>query len=664
MDKKAPRSPRLSGQGGPAPYAILLAAAATLAAAPARAADPPTPPTLLVSSTPDEPREGQAKKVVRLRPNVAGQRVYLWVNNPGEDDVKVSVALRGPAPRGTGHKEVLRSKPVTVKAGKTESVAFDGPAPPAAPAGQPPAPAGLELTGLPSAYELVLLDGEGKEVPKSARRVELMQPSDYVDVPTVVFDGNTRTLRVSVTAGKDFAGPEALVELVVSPKDIPGLIDDPDKDGTYERNLTAPGDKVELIARNLRFDERKQGTTANGLVSVTVDGYERAFLFRTTFRLDGGANRGDRISGPVVGLHWPRYQPPGPACHVRLDVDNAPPDSTVELALKHGEEGQAFAKDDLKLLRAPREQHVWVAPAEGGLAFETRVRDWGTDMDSRGLYKEHALRVRLLKQGGAPVEIFDARDLDEARPAATKSIDVPVTFDATPADIKSFGVQLTKQEKGQPVSFVATRDTPKADNQMLPGAPLRLVLKAADPESGIKKVVFFLGKPAADPKTPGTLNVPDMVPTVPGKPDDRDPTTWRAELQPPPTDPKGGAVTISAQVTNGAGQNSFGTIEIKLVPPPAPPPPGPPPKPSIEGTVVDTAGRGQPKLPVTLIDSQNIVRDTQTTDASGKFVFKNVPPGAYRVSSRKTANNTSGSTAVEVAEGEKKTGVEIKLSIR
>jgi hypothetical protein len=117
------------------------------------------------------------------------------------------------------------------------------------------------------------------------------------------------------------------------------------------------------------------------------------------------------------------------------------------------------------------------------------------------------------------------------------------------------------------------------------------------------------------------------------------------------------------QATNGPGIKSFGTIEIQLVPPP-PATQAPPPKPSIEGTVVDGAGRGQPKLQVTLTDAQNVVRDTQTTDASGNFVFKNVPPGAYRVSSRKTANNTSGSTAVEVAEGEKKTGVEIKLGLR
>jgi hypothetical protein len=656
MDKTCTPVPVRRGRGGPAlPGALLTAAVVLLGAAPAWAQ-----PTLLVTDLPGIPRE--SKPSVRLRPNVAGQRAYLFVRNPGQDDVTVSVALRST----DGSTEVLRSKPLTVKPDRTEPVVFDGAAPaaatpPAAPAaaGQPPAPPpGIELKGPPFHYEFVLLGADGKPVANSGRPVQLLRPQDYVDPPRVTFDGNTRELRVSVTAKRNFSGPRAPVALVLSPAHVPGLIESPDKAGTYLRHLTGPEKTVDLVARNLQFDKKR--TTENGLVFVNVDGYERAFTFKTTFRLEGGDNRADWIDYPVVGVHWKRYEVPSPLCPVRVDVDNAPADSVVEVGLKHDDQEKEYAEDDLKVLRAPRDQRVRVTPSpDGGVTFATEVRDWATDMDSADLFQEHALRVRLLSSKGEELSIVDARDLLRSRVDTTRSIEVPVTFDSSPPEIKSFGVLLTKQEKGKPVDFVATSTTDKADNRTAPGQPLRLVLKASDPESGIQDVLFFLGTKPPDPKAP------EAVPTVEGRPEDGKRTTWRAELPAPavPAD-KGGTVTVTAQVTNGAGAKSFGTIEIKLVPPPPPAPPGPPPKPSIEGTVVDAAGRAQHPVEVTLTDAQNVVRDTQTTDASGKFVFKNLAPGSYRLSALKSSDRTRGSVAVQVAEGEKKTGVEIKLALR
>jgi hypothetical protein len=654
MDTTAPRSPVASRPGGLVLYGILVTAAAAACGGAAPAQDP----ALLVSSTPAVPREGKDRKVVRLRPNVAGQTSYLFVRNPGQDDVTVSVALRG----ADGGPDVLRTKPFAVKAGRTDPVVFEpaAPAPPAAPAvpaGQPAPPAGRELPGPPFSYEFVLLDAQGKPVPDSARPVELMQPADYVEPPKVSFNGNTRELQVTVTA-KDTFSPEpkaAPVALVLSPAHVPGLVDTPDKAGAYLRYLTRAGQSVKLVAKNLHIDEKdkRREETENGLVYLTVDGYERAFAFRVTFGLEGEDHFGDLIPSPVVGLHWPRYQQPAPACHVDLTVDNAPPDSVVEVGLKHDEEATAFADDDIKLLRAPRDQHIRVATgADGGVAFETTVRDWATDMDSTGLFNDHALRVRLLRKG-EPLPTLDARDLQDPRAEPTKEVEVPVTFDGSPPEIKTFGVQLTRQEKGKPVEFLATSETPRADNQIPTGQPLRVVAVAADPESKVTQVVFFLGKPTPD------LKIPEMVVAVPGEPKGDRGTTWQAQLPAPPA--AGGVVPVGVQVTNGAGLKSFGTIEIKLVPPPPPPPAGPPPKPSIEGTVVDGAGRGQPTLPVTLTDAQGVARDSVKTDAAGKFLFKDVLPGSYRVSAAKTANGTRGETAVQVAEGEKKTGVEVRL---
>jgi hypothetical protein len=258
-------------------------------------------------------------------------------------------------------------------------------------------------------------------------------------------------------------------------------------------------------------------------------------------------------------------------------------------------------------------------------------------------------------QKGEPVKVVDARELLDPQPQATKAIEVPVTFDGSPPVIRSLGVVLTKLENGKPVEFVATSETSPADNQMPPGQPLRLVATGDDPESGIQQVVFFLGKPTAD------LKVPEMVLPVEGVPDVKK-TTWKAEL-PAPSD-KGGVVAVTAQFTNGAGLKSFGMIEIRLVPPPPPAPPGPPPKPSIEGTVVDDGGRAQPGLKVTLTDAQGVAKETTTTDTAGKYLFKDVAPGSYRVTAAKTASSTNGETAVQVLEGQKKTGVEVRLKVR
>ena len=122
---------------------------------------------------------------------------------------------------------------------------------------------------------------------------------------------------------------------------------------------------------------------------------------------------------------------------------------------------------------------------------------------------------------------------------------------------------------------------------------------------------------------------------------------------------------VSVQFTNRAGLSATETVIIQLV---DPAPAGSaaakqPEKPqtTIEGTVVE-GSRLQPNLPVRLVDVQNVIRDTVTTDAKCKFLFKDVAAGAYRVMASKSGSNTRGETPVQVQDGQKKTGVEIKLT--
>jgi hypothetical protein len=84
---------------------------------------------------------------------------------------------------------------------------------------------------------------------------------------------------------------------------------------------------------------------------------------------------------------------------------------------------------------------------------------------------------------------------------------------------------------------------------------------------------------------------------------------------------------------------------------------------SIEGTITDQAGRKQPGLEVTLLDAKGkkvSLKDDKgkdlkpTTDASGTYLIKNLPPGDYRVTAKKTF--VKGEAKVTVEAGKKAKG--------
>jgi hypothetical protein len=52
---------------------------------------------------------------------------------------------------------------------------------------------------------------------------------------------------------------------------------------------------------------------------------------------------------------------------------------------------------------------------------------------------------------------------------------------------------------------------------------------------------------------------------------------------------------------------------------------------------------------------------TVKTDSKGRYLFKDLEKGAYRVIATKRLSLTRGEQAVELGDGEQKTGTDIKL---
>src|SRR5262249_29254673 len=129
-----------------------------------------------------------------------------------------------------------------------------------------------------------------------------------------------------------------------------------------------------------------------------------------------------------------------------------------------------------------------------------------------------------------------------------------VTYDGSNPEVTALGVLGVPADKGKV-------------SQMVRGKPLTLYARAHDDDSGIKEVVFFVGKPTADGAIPtGIEGVPGVLaPKDPKARGDARAPTWLAQV-PVPTD-KPGKVPVAVQVTNNAGMKTFGTLTIELVEP-------------------------------------------------------------------------------------------------
>jgi hypothetical protein len=543
---------------------------------------------------------GQDLHALRLRPGKFRQPYYLFVVNPDDRPRKFAVQLLdGDAPV-KGAQVTL-----TVEAGATKPVHFGDAEPPAKDALPP-------LQG-PLGWQL--LDGDTNAVLDAQTiPVDVAAPREYVQVSEIRFDPGREPgknlLSASLRTLQSVPGPDIPVEMVLSPARVPNL--GGYKEATLTGVLKARPDKeaqpINLYARQLRLLPAED---ENGQVAIHVDGYERAFLFRATFAREGDpvTPRGD--GRPAIRLRSQRFAQATANTDVIVETDNAPAGSRVELSVGR-RQGDVFEEETVYKRLTAKDRRLGFSPQGpgGALLFEASVRDWAIPLNTSKVLGRRLLRGRLLDENGGLIqEVFQELILDDTPPEGVKLLALPA-----------------EAQKGTILAVKAVGD---------------------DPESGIDRVYFFLGR-LEDGKLP-----PKVVPIRAERVGPKS-TVWTAKLPLPEVK---GPQPITVMFHNAAGLSAHdtGTVEL-LDTDPAKTGLG-----RIEGKVVE-GPRPQGDLEVVLRNLKDKELAKTKTKADGSFEFDKVYPGEYRVFSSKPASRRRG-TAKATVKPKETTSVTVELAL-
>jgi hypothetical protein len=296
-----------------------------------------------------------------------------------------------------------------------------------------------------------------------------------------------------------------------------------------------------------------------------------------------------------------------------LLVDNAPPESTIQLAL--GQLTPEGLQSDLTLNYPSGRQSriLWGAGADGGLVFEGTLADWVADFDVNAIRGRRIVRGRILDAAGQELRTATAGVLLDDRPP----------------------------------EFAAFADMP-AQAQAGTKLRVRVVARAG---SGVKAVAVFAGKPVEGKPPPGTA-------VLAAKPTNAEMVEWTAEL-PLPKD-RLGPVDLTALVTTAAGLITPVAANVELVPfDPVKTAPG-----TIRG-VLSEGQVSQVGIEVVLKDDKGVEKARVKTAAGGVYKFENVAPGDYRVSARKFvsgATKAASASAKVAPKGETTADLNLYLS--
>jgi len=410
------------------------------------AQQPRRPPSPLVSVRSDEPAKGPVRGRITnvvLRPN-AELAFHVYLENPGTDEwsnvtVRLSADEKGDQPLAEGLVEkvgpgevarvVLRSTaplpppqpPVAVPPAADKEKA--APAAPKPPAGTP----------APPTFYLQAFDDQKPPKPFANTRptpvsIRISPPRDYItaspDVTQNAGGGYSLAVRLGrhANASEAFRGLPAPARLDIRPELVPGLDPASLKDGTF-RTVIAPNAKdVVLVAKDLRFTGRRGLST----VTVSVDGYDRAFVFTTDFSGTTPSLVPSDVRG--VRIDAPRYAVPGRPLSARLEVFNDIGDERPKLEFYRADQGEP-EEPTAALTTSRQRTATYLIGKAGELVFHAEVKDWSIPLDTAGVYGTRTLKFSLTDQNGTVLTRPRADDPAENEQVTTTHL---LTLDDTP----------------------------------------------------------------------------------------------------------------------------------------------------------------------------------------------------------------------------------------
>jgi hypothetical protein len=499
-----------------------------------------------------------------------------------------------------------------------------------------------------------LLDSKGKV--GEPFKVNFRRPSFFLDAKMgfSLSAGGTKggnTLVAEVFTTPQFRGPACTVELVLDPgAGSPSASRLRHPEGLLKSRLFPPEKRGETSTVSLFAMDLQIAKESTELVTIQVDDFKRAFLFETTFPAKASQPSANKIPEPALRLVAPAAHDPQKPLPVTVEADNLEEGQQLVLELLTAFPGKPTPVPIERVVfpgERSRKLFINLAGPREGLLLRPVVEDWSKQLDVSGQIGKRQLRLRLVEpQAGnkeASLKFVDTETLKKK-----SEIVKDIFLDPTPPEILSLEV------------VPATPPVPAYR-----GRTLSLRARGVDPESDIREVLFFAGKPAPDGSIPpGAVVRKGSRPPKPQKEADKGAKSekesdyWFADL-PVPAD-QSGPFFASVRFVNHAGLSATSApiaVEVKDPPPDT----TPAVKASIAG-VVREGSRPQPGVPVTLRNAAGQVVAEVKTGADGSYLFKDLEPGNYRVSAVNATLNIRGQTPlIELKAKEQKANQDISL---
>lgn len=591
-------------------------------------------------------------QVIALRPN-AVQPIYLSYYNPGpgaRKNVKITVEQVGV----DGKVKPLTTTVVPkVDVKKYSPVAFSLPTP------KDPAAPWPKLDGPPFLLRFLVDDGTTPEPVKIDVPVKLQDPREYVKVREARYDPERRRLSFKLSSDEPL-DPPCPVELVLQPSVIPGLV--VNKAGTFKQRLSKENQEVELSADNVQFEGGVP--PQNGRISLNVDGFERAFLYKCAFADGALTALKDNTRARLVAA---RYSLPSGKIPVVIEVDarsqaegdeDAIQRSFVELKFDRAGQGN-YERTPGSPYRGLRDQAVEYKADGDALVFRTKVRDRVVELDAEGINGKRTLQVRLLdaKQRVVPIaNEQDARDEKVALfNAGPENRFAPLTFDKINDAVVAELILDATPAEGLKIVNVPAKARP--EDKLIPR--LLFTPRLRGTQAPVENVVFFLGEADKDHK------IPEKLVKIEAIYDKKlDAFVPKEEIIVPAE--HRGKLFVSAQVETATGVFMSGKQSLVIVSKDLKDDAAlPDVLTTISGTVM-RGGLAQPNVTVFLVkqkpEKTDEAKQAKTTP-EGKYEFTDVPPGNYVVSARRL--DTGARLPITVPKNKDKMGgVDLSLKVQ